>query len=191
MSETITTMGKILPADHQQGRDAIHIAVMPVVASCTMRPGEPVSLQGYASDEAVYDNSDNYLGIVDPFLAVSVQKGQKFWLFLRPGTISGLRHEWTHPMIKPQSANEPPAVVDEMEDHEAWLRDFASRWSMSYHDMIAAAKEGTYTTAGGMDFGKYDLGPGEENLFWTHMEGLTGLKFDDNHKENFGWSCSC
>jgi hypothetical protein len=28
-----------------------------------------------------------------------VKEGEEFWMFLPPGSVTGLRHEWTHPAI--------------------------------------------------------------------------------------------
>lgn len=86
-------LGQIIRGDHY--RDAIHIAVAPVVAECILMPGQHV---GIIDKEAmtVGPCSDN-IGIVDPFLVNPVQKGERFYLCLYPYTITSLRHEWTHP----------------------------------------------------------------------------------------------
>lgn len=93
-------------------RDAIHVAICPVVAGENLIPGEPIALKKGTTDTAVV-NGLNSLGIVDPFLPGNVKKGQRFWMFLNPKTITSLRHEWVHPSL--------PLPVEQ--NAEAWLAD--------------------------------------------------------------------
>lgn len=97
-----------LVEDGERRRDAIHIAVAPVTASQDLDPGDHVALVA-GTDETVYwDNGEGPTGIVDPFLTNTVKKGQRFWLFLYPNTITGLRHIWTHPAFT--TSKEPPCA---------------------------------------------------------------------------------
>lgn len=75
-------------------RDAVHIAVAPVIAGYRLSPGECV---GPVYDGTQFGTCKKPIGIVDPFLTADVLPGQRFWLFLYPGTITGLRHVWSHP----------------------------------------------------------------------------------------------
>ncbi|HEY7426992.1 MAG TPA: hypothetical protein VH682_22345 [Gemmataceae bacterium] len=82
--------------DGDRRRDAIHIAVAPVTAAHRLAPGQHVGLVQEGNPERV-GPCDRNIGVVDPFLKGEVEPGQRFWLFLYPGTITGLRHVWTHP----------------------------------------------------------------------------------------------
>lgn len=97
-------------------RDAIHIAVAPATAAERLSPGEHV---GFAKegDTQLVGSSAKCIGIVDPFLRWPVEPGQRFWVFLYPGTITGLRHVWTHPAFSSAAAD----VKVKMEEREAFL----------------------------------------------------------------------
>ena len=91
--DALETLGTIL--DDTAGRDAVHVAVEPVVAGDRLSPGQHI---GRLSDGTYGIGRDvQPLGIVDPFLRRPVSPGQRFYLFLYPRTITGLRHVWTHP----------------------------------------------------------------------------------------------
>lgn len=83
-------------------RDAIHVAVVPVIADCKMWPGEHVGLLDNGKASAI----EHKIGVVDPFLKEPVKAGDRFWLFLYPNTITDLRHVWTHPAFKAKTLEE-------------------------------------------------------------------------------------
>ena len=69
-----------VPPHPGQGRDAVHVAVIAMVAGRELQPGERLKS-----------------GIVDPFLTAPVKPGEWYWLCLTPGTTTSLRHVWAHP----------------------------------------------------------------------------------------------
>lgn len=77
-------------------RDAVHVAVIAMMAGEELKPGERVTV----SDGKAW-NWHHFAveadGVVDPFRKYKVEKGERFWLCLMPGTIRSLRHHWTHP----------------------------------------------------------------------------------------------
>src|SRR5688572_9996159 len=81
-------------------RDAIHVAIIPIVAGELIAMGEHV---GIGKDGKAYsgDNTEiETIGIVDPFLLKYVKKGETFWLLLYQNTITGMRHHWKHPAFE-------------------------------------------------------------------------------------------
>lgn len=187
--DPIQSIGKKLRGDEL--RDAIHIAIMPVVCGEDyLSAGDEVGLV-YGTKNVVKRKNSIYghqvLGVIDPFLVddIMTKKGDVVWCFLKPGTITGLRHEWTRPDVDEQ---QPPK-----NDSEKWLREFADKWNFDYDEMISGAqeKEG-YIVARGIELhSRTELKAGDEALFWQHIENLTGFKATDDHKNEFGWSCSC
>lgn len=92
-------VGKLITG--QAFRDAIHVAIAPVVAGEQLAPGTRVVLvNGVARDGAWIKTPS--IGIVDPFLERPVYVGEKFYIFLFPNTVTSLRHAWTHPAFTTQ-----------------------------------------------------------------------------------------
>lgn len=115
-----------------------------------------------------------------------IQKGQRFWVFMFPNTITGLRHDWTHPAL---------TVSQPKNESEAWLRGFADKLNFRWDELLQAANDrdsGGYVTAYGIDLHSVtELDPGDEELFWHHMGILLKKEFSEDFRKNFGWSCTC
>lgn len=170
-------IGKLI--DDTAGRDAIHIAIAPVTAGEDLAPGAHI---GFMDDKKeLVCGWKSLIGIVDPFLKDGVKRGERFWMFLYPNTITSLRHEWTH-----------PAFEDPKAASEKWLRIFAEQVGLSYAMVLSAAidfaRYGDYHTFG------YDT-PSfiykERPLFWKHIEIVTGETFNNATKESMPFTCSC
>ena len=168
MSEdTARLIGKIL-AKGQGSRDAIHVAVLPVVAAEDLRPGDEVGFV-YGSTELVRRRDSSYdlkpIGIIDPFIDLwHPRKGERCFMFLFPGTITGLRHEWVHPAVD--------GVRLAANEHEKWLREFADRWSFVYDDLISGAigKHDGYAISQGHDLhDATELGEDHAEIFNAHL----------------------
>jgi hypothetical protein len=180
MSETQFTIGKLLTKE--QHRDAIHIAVMPVIAAERLSPGQHVGFHGKPS-QGVMGSARPPIGIVDPFLTGAVCAGERFWMFLYPNTITSLRHEWTHPALHAEPYN--PAISED----EKWLRQFATDADITYEGLLDGAKayleHGSYLCEGGKWEGF--MTPPE---FWTHYEAVAGVKVSEDDRGSF-FTCSC
>ena len=70
-------IGKIIRTANQE-RDAIHVAVAPVCAEASLKPGQHIGV----SAEGMANTTRRHIGIVDPFLRQTVKRGERFWIFL-------------------------------------------------------------------------------------------------------------
>lgn len=185
-----TKLGQLIDASAK--RDAIHIAVAPVIAGERLQPGQHVGFKD-GDTEKVYPIADGprgfqnkqAVGIVDPFLTVAIYSGDRFFLCLYPQTITSLRHNWTHPAFADAQQVGPDA------ESRAWIAAFAAELDQTYNRLMAAAdlwvsdKDYTYDnseTYKGIDYDKWPV-------FWHHYEIVTGTKVKD-HAATF-FTCSC
>lgn len=91
MPEKLPPIGKTFSDEEWTGRDAVHVAIVPVVASQRLYPGTRVDKHGR------HGSAGSEVGIVDPYLTTPVNPGDQFFIFLYPRSVTGLRHVWTHP----------------------------------------------------------------------------------------------
>ena len=175
-------------------RDAIHVAVAPVVAGENLRPGEHVGV----SPDGVASGSRPFVGIVDPFLSVHVKPGERFYLFLYQNTVTSLRHEWTHPAFGGappfKSANE---ASDAYAESERWLRAYAEKKNeytvgksgkeAAYQELLEGLRTRSLHFNGNDLYGYYDL-EGDADDLRFHGERVLGIRIDF---DNFTYSCSC
>lgn len=188
--QTLDTIGKKLAGGER--RDAVHFAVVPVRVSGFLRAGARVKLVPGSTDVVVawdYDDEPP-VGIIDPFLDGYVADGDRCWLFLFPSTITGLRHEWTHPAF-PEKQPQPVMQQEDdssLEYSERWLRGFAEKYSGDYAEMISGVASGKGAFFGDvLEYG--DFRPGSE--FWKHVAVVTGKDFTAEHIENTPFRCAC
>lgn len=184
-------IGKLIPVGADVSRDAIHIAVAPVVVVGPqfLWPGERIKLTSPGSDKVrAAKGKDDAVGIVDPFLpSEGLEPGQRFWMFLLPNTITSLRHDWTHPAFTTSEVD--PKTV-QCSASEQWLRKFAElQADITYNELMTGARDfldsGEYLCDGGKWEGFYI-----PDIFWFHYESVTGVEVPEDKKTTF-FTCAC
>lgn len=174
-------LGELVDASAQ--RDAVHVAIAPVIAVERLHPGQHIGFIT-GNKEKVGSSSLNLIGVVDPFLKEDVLQGQRFWIFLYPKTITSLRHDWSHPAF---------SATDLKEDAEKRIREIAAICDMGYDMLMNAAGHwlayGDYTTQHGYESWR-DNFPAYAEEFWKLYSQVTGATVPEDKRENF-FSCSC
>lgn len=178
-TDALETLGTIIGPDEK--RDAIHLAVLPVMAGARLYPGQSIT-----ATDGIANPDESGVGIVDPFLDGVVHPEQMFWMILRPRLVTSLRHVWSH-----------PAFPDELGTGEdsgkaaarAALERIAARCNISTEHLIRGAHDyidtGEYLCEGGRWEGVY-----VDDEFWDHFEAYTGRKVPGGERGSF-FSCTC
>jgi len=185
-TDALDTLGMIIGDDEK--RDAIHLAVEPVIAGGMLRPGQDVSFK----DGVAYHTGD-FVGIVDPFLKQNVNTGERFWLVVYPRQIKSLRHVWEHPAFP--VSTDVPTVVDDKQASINWMMAWAKEHTSEdyYGDYdVPLSDERAYDNAiragENLHIGPYeDARDHIDDVWWNHWEKITGRKGERGSY----FSCSC
>ena len=186
MSDTLK-LGNLVSPENYSKRDATHIAVAAVEAGENLTPGTHV---GFLADGKIGKKGKN-IGIVDPFLKVNVKRGDKFWLYLYPGSITSLEHKWSHPAFSEKQESKP----DNRSASETWMRKWATEhMSYDYYGDGNLSEDESYQKA--IEAGhNLNVGPYEsardyiDNEWWNHWEIITSFKRPA--EDNRYFSCGC
>lgn len=185
-TDALATVGNLI--DASAGRDAIHLAVEPVIAGVALSAGERIGLK---DGKATSNRGVEILGVVDPFLTELVRPGQRFWMVLLPRTITALRHVWDHPSFTPEPAMHE---ADKKSASEVWMR----KWAMEHVSYDYYGDGGNLGEQEAYDFAiraghEHHIGPHEsardyiDNEWWAHWEIITG---DRGERDSY-FSCGC
>jgi hypothetical protein len=180
-------IGHIL--DDSSVRDAIHIAVAPVTATCTMKPGQHIGFVTPDDFERVSTKTAKFLGIVDPFLLNDVRVGQRFFMFLMPNTITDQVHHWAHPDFDHAVALQVKDKLLGVNVSRDWMHEFCGEYDVDYDEVMNGAHD--YLLSGDyLDLGTAFDGVSTPPEFWHHYSRLSGKEVPEDKKDNF-FSCSC
>lgn len=183
-TDALETLGTIIGENEK--RDAIHLAVLPVIAGEALEPGQAIN----AKDGIAMGATDG-LGIVDPFLRDGPKYGQRFWMILRPRLVTSLRHVWSHPAFADEVIEPTPATeTAEQTASMLAIESIAESCDVdSGADLICAAHayldHGEYLSQGG----RWE-GVSLPDSFWPHFEAVTGRRVSNDERDSF-FSCSC
>lgn len=169
-------------------RDAIHIAVAPVMVAEGLYAGDRVKVE----DGIAYQADDDAVGIIDPFLRSRrlLQKGERYWVLLFPNTITSLRHEWVHPAfdtVPPTPAEQADAVSVSWR----WITEFARELDQTVNRLMDAANLwvecGDYTYDNSETYKNVDYDKWAD--FWKHYAVVT--RTPEAARTDSFFTCSC
>jgi hypothetical protein len=180
---THPNLGEIITTSHN--RDAIHVAVAPVTAGEWLVPGTHVRIA--ASGLAIPGPRGECVGIVDPFLRQHVLVGERFWLMLYPGTITSLRHAWSHPALPEETG----AVGGDKAASEAWLLRFCEEHGLQYNDVLEEFPKGGCVSSGTRELYIQDTEKAQWSDLWIHLEVATGKPIPQSVRNEAGFRCAC
>lgn len=182
-------LGKVIGAGDFDQRDAIHVAVVPVMAGHYLEPGTHVGLVKGLANVAADENHKGLIGIIDPFLKRGVNKGERCWMLLYPNTVTSMRHVWSHPGVVDEKSGTADSQLTPLQaSSKLWLENYAQSLGLTYEDLMGGAQDfvssGDYLCRGGLL-----EGVSVDDEFWPHYQVVTDTLVP-RHKTTDFFTCS-
>lgn len=121
ITDALRTLGTIIGPDEK--RDAIHLAVEPVIANMRLTPGDHIRITNGRADRVAVGKGQ---GIVDPFIHGTIPEGARFWFVMYPRQVTSLRHVWSHPEFPDEGSGAPESTGNRAASR-AWLLEYVGR----------------------------------------------------------------
>lgn len=197
-TDALVTIGTA-PIPKGSGRDAIHLAVEPVVAGETLMAGDKITIDFRDRSAFRWEEGSVLHGIVDPFLSRPVKPDESFWCVLMPRTINSLRHVWSHSDFPEENAPQPPPPIRWVDAHveaaKDWMVEFATRHGMTYTAVMEGAdrfQTSLYREDGEVEYLTTGLSSSIqiEYGFWENYEIIRGVAVPTEARGEF-FTCSC
>lgn len=151
-------------------RDAIHVPTLAMVSTCYLVPGQIVDIDDGGEINLNVKRRD---AVVDPFMAVPVVPGQVVMLWIKPGTITELRHTWKH-------------EVFDSGDSVEWMKKFAAENEISYEMLMDDVRRYIIHEEWTGNNQLCDAVNEVHNEFWKHVQAITGMSASGSP-----YSCAC
>lgn len=194
-TDALATLGTLIT--EKEKRDAIHLAVIPVVAGQTLSVGADV---GMSKDGCAYHwhsgEKITHVGIVDPFLKEEyVGIGERFWLVIYPRKITSLRHVWEHPAF-PDEEPAPQSKMPATSISAARMRLEAVSRNAGYvelEDFLENIEENLKYGCQSLDAtsGRKPDSNQLDEAFWVDWSIVTGKPLPQKDNRPSYFSCSC
>lgn len=182
--DAVATMGAVLP-DDAGGRDAVHVAVFSATCKHALIPGTDVGIVEHGEPDSIVGTDVKLIGIVDPYIDGVIKRGQRFWVYLYPRSITALSHKWSHPAFEAVDSSYVPPSQKLIS--EKWLRDYCAGHGMPpYETFIQAAAE--YDGGDSLFVGSAESHSDITPELWEHVQNVLGRKLDGKPEY---FSCSC
>lgn len=182
-TDALETLGTII--GDGAGRDAIHLAVEPVVAAEDLMVGQHVGFK-----DGGVGSCAKSLGIVDPFLMEGPRKGEHFWMVVYPRQITSLRHVWSHPEFPEETVDANKIAIS-----KEFIDEAASRIGVSPAELMSSVEWYLNSRDRGDEsdvicFGEEIDSREMPEGFWAHYEAFTGRKVPEEFRA-VHFRCAC
>ena len=179
---------KKIGKDEKVAKDAIHIAILPVIVGLDyVHPGQAAKVSSFNKEADLFELGEigKNIGIINPFMEKGrIMEGDRVYIFLYPNTVTSLRHDWEFEGLETIRKIGQPTL----EASKLYIEMIAEDMDMDYQELMDATEDS-------IDYGNYySVGSNEDarlpDEFWAHYELITGRIVPADKRYSF-FSCSC